>query len=94
MPTSDGDFPFEPTSDELTFDWWRWVELIADRFSQVARQLGIAVISAGFAIAAGTMFASNPGWAKGSLAVAAVFAVWFAYGVATGPTRGSNRLNL
>lgn len=91
MPVSDGDFPFDPTSDETGWDWWRWVELVSDRLSQVAQRLGTAVISAGFAIAAGITFGSHPGWAKASFAVAAVFAVWFAVGAAASAMGGGQK---
>jgi hypothetical protein len=58
---------------------WNWNIQVVDAFSRASRRLGLAVISAGTAIAASNMFASPAAapFARITLALSAIFGAWF-----------------
>jgi len=77
MTTDDGDF--FPTDDITIKDWWNWIERVINVISVASTRLGVGVIAAGGAIAASHMFGSEGGshYARITLGVSAVFALWF-----------------
>jgi hypothetical protein len=79
MATDDGDF-FGVTEEAQFQDWLDWAQQVVSVISLVSQRIGLAIASAGFAIAGSTMVSNERslGLGQASLAVSAVFAVWFA----------------
>lgn len=79
MATDDGDF-FGVTEEEQFQDWLDWAEQIVSVISLVSQRIGLAIISGGMAIAGSTMVSNERSMGLGlaSLAISALFAVWFA----------------
>jgi hypothetical protein len=70
---------FFPTDDEVFPEWWTWVERSARVLSRALTRIGVGILSAGAAIAAGLMFNSPGGaqYAGVTLALGGIFAAWF-----------------
>jgi hypothetical protein len=72
-------------------EWWAWTHVISRAIWQASTRVGLAIMTAGFALAASMLFQSPAGALYGPIMawISMGLAIWFILSVAISTLRGS-----